>query len=184
MPVGILGRNNGTDLNFGFAGKYARQSKMIIHTRPNKGTTDIIFGSPVMLVATTGYNGANVGGVTNVTADLTMDNFVGFAAAEVKVNTGVTIFEQGPEYGGRYVPNEPVGVFEEGSISVICAEGNPTVNGPVWIRTAVGGSGQPIGNICATEPTEGGLLLTNAKWNTPKDNRDVAEVRLFVQANV
>lgn len=186
MPAGILGRNNGLDLNFGFAGNYARQSDMIIQTHPNTGTTDILFGAPVIINNGDDFMGANVGGVINADATTTMENFAGFAAAEYKAPTGITLFEQGGEYGGRYVPQEQVGVFARGSISVICQEGTPEPNGAVYLRTVAGGAGENVQNLSANDlATSGeGILLTNCKWKTPKDERDVAEVRINLQVNV
>lgn len=186
MPGTVFGVNNGTEALFGFAGKYARQSKYIIHTRTLAGTSPVLFGRPLILTDNpVGAVRSDVGAVIQADATTNEDNFVGFAAFRTKVNTTGSLFNQsqdGP--GGGYIPYEAVDVFEEGSISVLVDEGTPVVNGNCWIRTVTAGDGTDIGNICATEPTEGGFLLPNAKFNTKMDENNIAELRLFNQINV
>lgn len=179
-----LGRANGTDLNFGWAGNYARQSDMIIWTKPNVGALNIAFGRPLITVDTDGYSGTNVGGVRLADATTSADNFYGFAAARVKAETTNTLFNQGWDApGGGYASYEAVDCFLRGSISVLVDEGTATVGGSMWIRTATAGDGTDIGNICAAEPTEGGFLVPNGQFMTPQDERNIAEFRLFTQLN-
>lgn len=186
MPGKVWGRNNGTDSSFGWAGNYARQSDMIIYTRPNKGSTDIVFGAPVMIAANPGYRGTNVGAVQNIDATFTTaDQFSGFAAAEWKAPTGITLFDQDSTSdgsGGRYVTDEPVPVFQRGSISVICQEGTPEVNGIVYVRNVAGGPGEEIGNITTTATDA--VALPYVRFNTQKDENNVVEVRIILPETV
>lgn len=161
----------GKSLNFGFAGSYARHPEMMIYTRPNDDTTNIVFGAPVMRSAT--------GGVKNVDATLAMTNFIGVASREVK--SALSYVDQ-LGVGGAYIPKEAVSVFERGSISVLVGSGTPAIGGAVYVRTVVDGV-HPIGEWMAAEVTGQSVLIENAQWGGAADNRGIAELMLLRRAN-
>lgn len=168
------GKTIGTSLNYGFAGNYAHQPDMVIETIPNAGTTNIVFGSPVMYAPAA----SAFGGVQNVDATLTADNFVGVAAQEIK--TVLNYIDQNE--GGAYIPREAVSVFERGSISVLCVVGSPERGGAVYIRTVANG-GNVVGQWETAEVTGETILLPNARWGGPKDGRNIAELVLLTRQN-
>lgn len=167
------GKTIGQSLNYGFAGSYAHQPDMVIETIPNDDTNVIVFGSPVMY-----SNQGAFGGVKNVDATLTADLFVGVASKEIKSN----LIYANQNDGGAYYPKEAVSVFQRGSISVICATGDPVRGGPVYVRTVADGQLQ-IGDWETTAVTGENVLIENAQWGGPKDGRNVAELVLLTRKN-
>jgi hypothetical protein len=165
------GTTIGKSFNYGFAGSYARQPDMIIATRPNADTTPITIGRPVM-------NAAN--GVTNITTGFTAAAFAGIAGREVKSALDFTAQSLG--VGGVYSPNEPVPVFQRGSISVICSVGTPALGGAVYVRV-VAATGKNIGDIEATADSTNNVLIPNAQWGSDADANGVAELVLLTRAN-
>lgn len=161
----------GKDLNFGFAGNYARHPEQMNMTRRNGGTTNIVFGDPVMLMA----DGASV---QKADATFTAENFDGVAAAEVK--SELLYLDQNS--GGAYVPNEPVPVFQRGSISVLCPDGNPVANGAVYVRIVASGQ-LPVGSFSANDVSGETVLIPNARWNGGKDTRNIVELVLLTRTN-
>lgn len=180
MPAGNIGKI----MNYGFAGTYARHPEQMIFTRPNDSEEYIVFGSPVMRATTpadstvlpTGYAAGTVG-VKNVDATLTMDNFVGVAAREVK-----SVFNYLDQSTGSYAPHEAVSVFQRGSISVLVPEGEPIIGQPVYVRITQSGLLE-VGGWSAVDVTGEHVQITNAQWMGPKDARGVAEVALLFRAN-
>lgn len=167
------GKTIGLSLNYGFAGSYAHQPDMVIETMPNDDTTNIVFGSPVM------YSGQDAfGGVKNIDTTLTADNFVGVASREIKSN----LYYADQTQGGAFLPKEPTNVFERGSISVICATGDPVRGGAVYVRTVENGA-QLVGDWETTSVAGENVLIENAQWGGPKDNRNVAELVLLTRKN-
>ena len=165
----MSGKTIGLNLNHGFAGSYARQPDMIINTRPNKDTTDIVFGRAVVKA---------VGGVANATASVTAADFVGVAAFQVE--TQLNYLDQNA--GGTYVPDAPVSVFQRGRINVLCKLGNPEVYAPVYIATAADAtSGTEIGDFQADATN--GVLLPNCQWGGTKDGNNVAELVILSAVN-
>ena len=171
MPGTTIGKS----LNHGFAGSYARQPDMIIQTRPNVDAAPIVFGRPVMQAVKAG-----VVGVVNITAAFEADNFLGIAAREVK--SALSYSMQGQGDGGVYAPNEPVSVFERGSISVVCSAGTPALGGPVYVRIATA-AGKNIGDIEAVADSTNSIELTNAQWGGSADANGVAELVILTRAN-
>lgn len=169
----MAGTTIGKSLNYGFAGEYARQPDMIISTFPNDDTTNIVFGMPVMY-----SNATQINGVVNVDASLTADKFVGVAAAAVKSN--LSYVDQNE--GGAYAPKEATSVFERGSISVLCVVGAPQRGGEVYVRTVAAGQ-NIVGQFEATADSGNNILIENAQWGGPKDNRNVAELVLLTRKN-
>lgn len=174
----MSGTTIGKSLNYGFAGSYARQPDMIIETRANVETVNpITFGRPVMQ-GTNGTTGAV--GVVNITGAFTAAAFVGIAAREVK--SALSYSNQGLGVGGQYQPNEPVPVFQRGSISVICSAGTPTMGSAVYVRV-VAASGKFVGDLEAAADGSNNVLLTNAQWGGPADANRVAELVLLTRSH-
>jgi hypothetical protein len=163
------GKAIGQSLNFGFAGRFARMPDSIIATRPNNDAVSIIFGSALM---------ASTNGVANITAAFTAADFIGVAGAEVK--SALSYADQGS--GGEYLPTEPVSVFQRGSISVLCPNDVPELNGAVYIRV-VAATGRNIGDWETTADGTNNILIPNAQWGSGKDNNNVAELVLLTRAN-
>ena len=172
MPGVTIGKS----FNHGFAGSYARQPDMVIQTRPNVDIVPITFGRPVMRAS----NGAGVSGVANVTDQFTAESFVGIAGREVK--SALNYSEQGLGAGGVYPPNEPVPVFQRGSISVVCSVGTPAIGGSVFIRIA-DSAGKSIGDIEAVEDNGNNVLIPNAQWGGTADANGIAELVLLTRVN-
>lgn len=167
----------GRQLDYGFAGNYARQSDMIIDRAHNAGTTNIVYGMPCMFTGTQ----TSEDGVTNVDATFTADNFAGIAVAAIKSPN--SFVDQGE--GGAYRPDEMVGLMQRGSISVISVEGTPYRNAPVYVRVAPDAGGlYPIGDFTTVDTAGETVLLPNAVFHTDKDGRNVTEIRLKTILNV
>ena len=164
------GKTIGKSFNFGFAGSYARQPDMIIQTRPNNDDTTITFGRAVM------YD--DVGGVINITTGFKEEDFAGIASRTVKS----ALFFADQNSGGQYMPEEPVAVFQRGSISVKCDLGTPTFGGAVYVRT-VAATGREIGDFETAEDTGKNVLISNAQWGSEIDANGVAELVLLTRAN-
>lgn len=163
------GKTIGIDLEHGFAGCYSRHFIQETMTRPNNDTTDIVFGAPLM---------KDGNGVINVTAAFTAEDFVGVAAATIKTQFNYTDYNA----GGSYAPFEPVGVFQRGSIQVICPDGTPETNGAVYIRTVENGD-LPVGSFSANNVSGETVLLPNCRWNGAKDSRNVVELVILTRNN-
>ena len=166
----MSGKAIGKRLNHGFAGSYARQPDMIIQTRPNNSTDTIVFGSVLM--------NDSAGGVVPANATFTAAKFAGIAGKELK--TALDYLDQ--DGGGQYYPQEPVSVFQRGSINVICAAGNPKTGQPVYIRIAAG-VGLNVGDLTSVIDDANTVLLANAQWGGAADINKVAELVLLTRAN-
>jgi hypothetical protein len=163
------GKSIGKSFNFGFAGTYARQPDMIINTRPNRDSGNIMFGVALMQTSD---------GVKNVDATLTADNFIGVAGAEVR--TQLSFPDQNA--GGQYEPNGPVSVFQRGSITVLCPNDMPARYGAVYVRI-VAAPGRNVGDFETTADGTNNVLIPNAEWNTEKDSRGAAELVLMTRVS-
>ena len=162
----------GTSMPNGFAGCYARQPDMIVNTRPCGGSTDILFGTPVM------YD-ENHSVVAMAGSGTTAAQFAGVAAAEIK--SALSYLEQS---GGRFAPGEPVGVFMRGSINVKCWKGKPAIGGTVYVRiaetsayaetTVVGGFEAEADSTTAENVVA--LDADVCQWGGPADANGVAEL--------
>lgn len=163
----MSGKAIGKSFGNGFAGSYSRQPDMIIETRANADTNNIVFGTALM---------ADANGVKNITAGFTATDFVGVAAKEVKSALDYTK-QNG---GGVYAPNEPVSVFQRGSVNVICPTGTPAIGGAVYVRI-VAATGKKIGDFETVAVENENVLLTNAQWGGGKDTNNVAELVLLTR---
>lgn len=169
MPGKVIGKI----LDHGFAGDYARQPDIIVVTRPNVDATNIVFGKPVVKGVKNG-----VTGVKNVDASFTAADFLGVASSEVK-----TVFNYlDQNSGGGYSPDEPVSVFQRGSINVICGVGTPAPNGDVYIRT-VASTGKEVGDFEATDDPGNNVKLENAQWGGSIDANKIAELVILTRIN-
>lgn len=154
----------GLNMSHGFAGSYARQPDMIVSTAPLGGATTIPFGAPLVR----GDNGA----VIPMGAGNTGNQFIGVAGREIKSAT-----EFYSQDVGRYVPEEPVSVFQRGCINVKCQKGTPVIDGTAYVRVTASG-GYPVGGFEAEADRANTVLLPNAQWNGPADANGVAELRI------
>ena len=161
----MSGKTIGLNMNYGFAGSYARQPDMVITTKPNKDTNAIPFGT-VLMQAT--------GGVKAADATLTAGTFVGIAARQIQ-SAAVYNLQNG---AGQYEPNEPVSCFQVGRINVKVADGTPALYGDVYVRVVASGT-KAVGDIeCAADSTNT-VKLTNCQFGGPKDANGVAELVIF-----
>jgi len=160
----------GKELNYGFAGNFARNPDAIITTRPNGSTENILFGSALI------YDTS--GNVIPADATTTMDNFAGIAAFQMK--SALDYQNQGK--GGEYAPMEAVSVFQRGSISVICKDGTPAQNGEVFIYTTASGT-MNVGDFTADSAALGTVQIENAQWGTAADPNGITELVLLTRAN-
>jgi len=169
----MSGKTFGKTMNHGFAGSYGRQPDMIINTRANVGADNIVFGSPVMKGTKNG-----VVGVQNIDATFTAGALIGIASKEIK--SALNYVNQNA--GGAYVVDEPVPVFERGSINVICKVGTPVLGGKVYVRI-VAATGKAIGDFEASADSTNSIELTNAQWGGSPDANGVAELVLLTRVN-
>lgn len=166
--MGLYPQTIGKDLAHGFAGSYARQPDMIVNTRP--AGAEIAFGLP--LVYGTG------GAVVPMGAGAAAAKFVGIAGRELK--SSLDYLNQN---AGAYAENEPVSVFQRGSINVVCQNGAPALGGAVYIRIAENASfpGAAVGGFEAAADGDNTVQLTNAQWGGPADANKVAELVLLAR---
>lgn len=162
--MGLRPQSIGSVMSFGFAGSYSRQPDMVVTTAPLEGSVDILFGTPLVR----GSDGA----VRAMGSGSTGAQFVGVAGREVKSATGYLA-----QSTGRYAPNDPVSVFQRGTICVHCQKGVPAMDGPVYVRVVKSG-GYEVGGFEAEADGENSVVLPNAMWNGPKDGNGVAELRI------
>lgn len=162
--MGLRPQSIGSVMSFGFAGSYSRQPDMVVTTAPLEGSVDILFGTPLVR----GSDGA----VRAMGSGSTGAQFVGVAGREVKSATGYLA-----QSTGRYVPNDPVSVFQRGTICVHCQKGAPSMDGPVYVRVVKSGAYE-VGGFEAEADGENSVVLPNAMWNGPKDGNGVAELRI------
>lgn len=160
----------GTYMPHGFAGCYARQPDMIVTTRPAGGTANIPFGAPLI------YDSSK--NVIQADATATAATFVGVAAAEIK--SSLDYLNPGT---GAFAPGEAVGVFQLGSINVLCAGGTPARGGAVYLRTGTSETytSEAVGSFTATNESSKTVQLTNCQWGGPADANGIAELVLLTR---
>lgn len=164
----MFGQAIGKTMPHGYAGSYSRQPDTIIDTHPLEGADNVAFGAAVVV----GTNGAvkAVGG-SNTAAD-----FIGVALREVKSATDYL-----NQNVGKYVPNDAVAVLKRGCANVICQNGTPAFDGPVYMRIAANASypNAVIGGFEAAADGANTVELTNVKWKGAADVNGVAELRIL-----
>ena len=162
----------GKNMTHGWAGCFARQPDMIVDTHKLGGSSDVPFGTPLIL-----YSGAIIAADANATAA----NFLGVAGCEVKSSLSFT-----DQNTGKYAAGEPISVFKRGCINVKCNVGTPAFNGDVYLRITAN-AGIPAGKIGGFEASSDGaktVLLPNCKWNGAADANGVAEMRITTMFKV
>lgn len=172
MPGSVIGIN----MNYGYPGQASRHGDEVSRTRPVATTSEkIMFGAPVVQNTD--------GSVKAWEAASTAANFAGVAMRKVKA---AKIYPY--QNFGYYGAGEPCDVLLRGGISVVCAWGTPTIGGTVYVRTNVAEEGSPegakIGDFGAEDESGNCIALTNAKWSSGKDERNVAELTILTRQGV
>lgn len=172
MPGSVIG----IEMNYGYPGQTSRHGDEISRTRPvKKDTADIYFGDPVV------QNGD--GSVQKFGATNTADQFAGIAMRKVK---SAVLYPY--QNFGYYKSEEPCDVLLRGGVMAICAWGSPTVSGAVYVRTKVVSGTSPegakVGDLGAADETGNVIKLTNVKWSTGKDAKNVAELTILTRQGV
>ena len=165
------GMTIGTSLNRGFPGSFAAMPDDVIRSRVVSQASEAIpFGAAVMLNTDGTYALFATGG--------TEENFAGIAVRAVKQS------EQYLSQGAvDYKPEQQADVMLRGEISVVCAAGNPTANGDVYVRitenTGVGGA---VGGLEATADGANTVLVPNLRWvSNMKDADNVTSVCILTR---
>lgn len=163
----------GKEMPHGFAGCYARQPDMIVETRPAGGSSNIVYGTPLV------YDTDKVS-VIPAGSTFTAAAFAGVAGFEIK--SALTYLDQ---QAGQYAPGEPVSVFQRGSINVKVYDGTPALGGTVYIRTATSGTYTTgvVGGFSATNESGSTVALTNCQWGGPADANGIAELVILTKLN-
>lgn len=167
MPGTVIGKT----LNYGYPGQISRQGDEVSRTRPVKaGTANINFGAPVVInddgtcqLMGTGHTAAQFAGV-----------------AMRRVKSALLYVEQNRGY---YAAEEACDILERGSVTVECVAGTPKVGGDVYVYT-IAASGHSVGEFAAAGDASNTVKLTNARWGTEKDARNVAELTLITRQGV
>ncbi|WP_427112430.1 structural cement protein Gp24 [Megasphaera sueciensis] len=172
MPGSVIG----ITLPYGYPGQISRHGDEISRTRPvDAASGNIMFGGPVIQNST---GTVTAFGATNVASD-----FAGVAMRKVK-SAKVYPYQN----YGYYSANEPCDILLRGGVSVKCAWGTPSVGSTVYIRTAVvngtSPSGAAIGDFGASNESGNCIALTNAKWSSDIDARNVAELTILNRQGV
>lgn len=120
-----VGKVIGKQLNNGFPGSFAIQPDMLIASRLNVDTSEIIFGDLCMYKSDmSGVEHCNETNQTNIET-----HFAGIATRIVKQSD-----KWNDQSNVGYNPKESVSVFQRGMISILCVEGTPKLNGKVYYR--------------------------------------------------
>lgn len=89
---------------------------------------------------------------------------------------------------GFYSAEEPCDVLLRGGVMAVCTWGTPKVGSAVYVRTKVVGGTSPtgvkVGDLGAADETGNVIKLTNAKWSSGKDAKNVAEVTILTRQGV
>ena len=160
-------QNIGKVMPHGQAGTYARQPDMIVNTFPAGGSANIPFGAPLKL---------SDGKVVAMGAGDSGTEFIGFAGREFKSALDYT--NQGV---GVYAPNDPVSVFQRGSINVKCQRGTAAYGGAVYLRVTANASYPTavVGGLEAQADSDKTVQLLNCAWQGAADANGVAEIRIL-----
>ena len=156
----------------GFAGSYARQPDMIVTTSPLGGEVPVAFGTPMK---------RNKNQVVPMGEGSTAAEFVGVAARQMKSQ-----LSYGNQSVGQYAPNDPVSLFQRGSIQVVCQRGTPSAGGKVYVRVTANPSYSTavVGGFEALEDSGNCVLLEHCQWGGGVDGCNVAELVILNRQNV
>lgn len=161
----MSGKTIGLNMNYGYAGCYARQPDMVVTTKPNVGSAAIPFGTVLMQAS---------GGVKAADATLTAGTFVGIAAQQIQ-SASTYLSQNG---AGQYEVNEPVSCFQVGRVNVKVAQGSPALYGDVYVRITAD-TGKNIGDIETAADSGKCIKLGNCQFGGPKDANGVCELVIF-----
>lgn len=175
-----------TGLNLGFPGTPSRLGERVITSRSYFATATVnaSFGDPLVIdTSTDTYR--SVADFIAASGTFTAALLAAVAVREVKTNLQyISLGNGSPNSFGDYAPNDMVGGWERGSISVLCRVGTPVSQGIVYVRIALNGA-FPAGVIGGFEAAADGsntvaLPITNVRWRTSQiDGNSVAEITLL-----
>lgn len=169
MPGTVIGKT----LNYGYPGQVSRMGDEVSRTRPVKeSTANVLFGAPVVI---------NEDGTCQLMGTgHKAENFAGVAMRRVKSASDYP--NQNRVY---YMAGEPCDILERGSVTVECVSGSPKVGGDVYVYV-VAASGHKLGEFAAVADAVAAntVKLTNARWGSGKDARNVAELTLITRQGV
>lgn len=172
MPGSVIG----IEMNYGYPGQTSRHGDEISRTRPvKKATENIYFGEPVVQNSD--------GTVEKFSEGKTAADFAGIAMRKVK---SATLYPY--QNFGFYSAEEPCDMLLRGGIMAVCAWGTPNVGADVYVRTKVAKGTSPadarIGDVGAADETGNVVKLTNVKWSSGKDVKNVAELTIITRQGV
>lgn len=170
------GTTIGITMNYGYPGQASRHGDEVSRTRPvASDSEDIKFGAPTVQNTD--------GSISAWTESNTATDFAGVAMRKVKA---AKIYPY--QNFGVYTANEACDILQRGGISVVCAWGTPHIGATVYIRTKVvdgtSPTGAVVGDFGAEDETGNCVALTNAKWSSDKDARNVAELTIITRQGV
>ena len=164
MPGSAIGES----LNLGFAGTISRNPDNIITARRLDENSDkVFFGQAVAL---------NADNSVSLVSDTNKENFIGFAAREVKQTTDYSSSQ------GCYNPGDALDILIRGNMTVKCNAGTPTAGGKVYVRVAENPSipAGIIGEIEAESDGSNTVLLDGIKFTTGKlDANRITEISIL-----
>jgi hypothetical protein len=182
-----------TGLNFGFPGTISRAgdplvvAKEVLATTPN----NIPFGTPVVVIPTTGGGDTVVGVVDYVgtgtgqqSGTFTAAKFAGVAVREVKSMLTYPVNPDTPQTGS-YAPTQECEFLVRGTISVQIYTGTPASQAAVYVRTVLNASVAPNGIVGGFEAGSlaGNVALTNVVFkNGNVDANGVTEITVLERA--
>lgn len=164
-------QNIGSTMPHGQAGSYARQPDMIVNTFTAGGSANIPFGTPLKL---------STGKVVAMAAGSSAGDFIGIAAREF--NSALDYLSQST---GVYAPNDPVSVFQRGSINVKCQRGTAAYGTAVYLRITANASYPTavVGGLEASSDSTNSVQLKGCIWAGPADANGIAELRITTFPN-
>jgi hypothetical protein len=162
-------------------------AKVVLATTPNT----IPFGTPVVVIPTTGGGDSVVGVVDYVgtgsgqqSGTLTAAKFAGVAVREVKSMLTYPVNPDVPQTGS-YAADQECEFLVRGTISVVINHGTPASQGAVYVRVALNGA-IPAGVVGGFEAAADGgntVALTNVVFkNGNMDANNVTEITLINRA--
>lgn len=169
-------------LGNGFVGQISRNYDWSAHTRKNGSGTVMPYGVPVMWDRTATVDN-KVGVVTNISETFTADDFAGITVDRIQ---SAFTYGNTEEIGGAaYRVSQEVAVLNRGGVLVLCEEGTPYPDAPVYIRTVADTTnGYAVGTLTTENVTGETVLIPTARFNGFKDTLSRVEVVLINRASV
>lgn len=167
MPGQVIGKQ----MNYGYPGQISRVGDEVSRTFAVKSGTDkVYFGNAVKL---------NTDGSCQLLgAGDTAVSFAGVAMRRVK-----SALEYPNQNNGYYLAEEACDVLQRGSVMVECVNGTPAITGDVYVYITAANNHNP-GEFSAVADGANTVKLTNAKWATTTDARNVAEITIMTRQGV